>query len=279
MSALGTTGKAIVGLGIGGLAVLAGVKAVDDRRVDGIWRRLEQPEGLRESFTEEMVSELPGPARRYFLHAIQPGTNLASRLHWRYSGSLNLGKGMPRMCLRAEQILAKERGFVWRATASKGPLSLTAADHYLDGDGRMRIALFGLIPVINATGPDLSKSALARLLIEGIALPPAFLPGPHVRIDGIDESRFTVTVSLQGETTPITLTVDQEGRSKEITMQRWGNQTADGSYRYIPYGGTMQDERTFGGYTIPTRMAVGWWYGTEQFEEAIRVDVDWAQLY
>jgi hypothetical protein len=207
-------GKATLGLGAGAFSVLTALKVRDDRYVDGIWQSLEQSASQDEPFTEEMVAGLPEPARRYFLHAIQPGTRLASRLHWNYSGRMKPGKGLPWMTLRAAQILAKERGFVWKARARKGPLVVTAADHYLDGEGRMRIALFGLVPVVNATGPDLSKSALARLLIEGCALPSALLPGPHVQIAGIDASRFKVMVSLHGEVTPLTLTVDQEGGSK-----------------------------------------------------------------
>lgn len=124
-------GRVALGLGIGGLGVLAAIKHRDDRYVEGIWRSLEQSGGRGEPFTEEMISDLPDPARRYFLHAIKPGTPLASKLHWRYSGSMRPGKGMPWMSLRARQILVKERGFVWKARASKGPLVLTASDHYL----------------------------------------------------------------------------------------------------------------------------------------------------
>lgn len=186
-------------------------------------------------------------------------------------------KGMPWMALEAEQMLVKGRGFVWKATARKGPLMLTVRDHYLDGEGRMRVALFGLVPVVNATGPDLSKSAMGRLLIEGAALPSAFLPGPHVRIEGIDDARFTVIISLHGETTPITVTVDPNGRVTEVEMLRWGNLTDDSSYRYIPYGMRATEERAFGGYTIPTRLAGGWWYGADTYLEVIHLDVDWAQ--
>lgn len=279
MGRIGTIGKIALGLGAGALAVLAGIRALDDRYVDGIWRSLERAGDGDEPFTEDMVSGLPDPARRYFLHAILPGTPLASRLHWRYSASMKPGEQMPWMSLRAEQILAKERGFVWRARAWRGPLVLTVTDHYLDGEGRMRISLFGLLPVVNATGPDLSKSALGRLLVEGIALPSALLPGPHVQIEGVDESRFRAIVSLHGETTPITVTVDQAGRPREMVMPRWGNLTADGSYRYIPYGAAVDEERTFGGYTIPSSVRVGWWYGTDRYLEVIRLRVDWARLW
>ena len=99
------------------------------------------------------------------------------------------GQDMPWLSMEAEQVLVAQRGFVWKARASKGPLVMTAADYYLDEEGRMRIALYGLVPVVNATGPDLSRSALGRLLVEGLALPSALLPGPNVAIEPVDDSR------------------------------------------------------------------------------------------
>ncbi len=278
MSVLSTIGRTAVVFGAGGLGILAIQKLRDDRYVDGIWRYLEQLPGAGKPFSADMVADLPDPARRFFLHALQPGTHLAFKLHWRYTGELKGGRGMPWMSLKAEQIVVIDRGFVWKAKANKGPLILTAADHYLDGEGRMRISLFGLFPVVNATGPDLSRSALGRLLIESAVLPSSLLPSPNVKIEGIDHFHFRATMSLHGETTPITLTVDEDGRLKEIVMQRWGNQTEDGSFRYIPYGATVLEERTFGGYTIPSRLAVGWWYGTDRYEEVVRANVEWAKL-
>ena len=60
-------------------------------------------------------------------------------------------------------------------------------------------------------------------------------------------------------------------------MQRWGNITGDGSYRSIPYGFTTGGEQTFGGYTIPDHLRIGWWFGTEQYLEVIRLHIDWAR--
>jgi hypothetical protein len=119
---------------------------------------------------------------------------------------------------------------------------------------------------------------MARLVIEGMALPPAFLPSPNVKIEGIDDSRFVVTTRLNGETTPVTVTVDGDGRPTEVTLPRWGNLTADGSYQHIPYGVTITGEQSFDGYTIPTQIAGGWWHGTAQYLEAMRLHVAWAAL-
>jgi hypothetical protein len=57
---------------------------------------------------------------------------------------------------------------------------------------------------------------------------------------------------------------------------RWGN-AGNRSFEYMTCGGTVEKERSFGGYTIPTRMRVGWHFGAERFEsdgEFFRVTID-----
>jgi hypothetical protein len=262
----------------GTLATLIGVKLRETLYVASISKRLLSTEKSTRTFTKEMVEGLPDPARRYFLRAIAPGTPLATQIRWTYSGEMKPGKDLPWLSLRAKQIIVSGRGFLWEAFAHKSPLFVTAVDHYLDGNARMRISLFGLIPFINASGEDLTKSALGRLLIEGFAMPSTLLPGDDVTIESIDDSRFTITIALHGEQTPITIAVDERGRPQTAEMPRWGNLTSDGSYQYIPYGVTFLGERTIDGYTIPTELAVGWWYGTPDYLEVVRIRIDDVQF-
>ena len=59
-------------------------------------------------------------------------------------------------------------------------------------------------------------------------------------------------------------------------MPRWCN-AGNRSFEYVAFGGTVEEERSFGGYTVPTRMSVGWHFGTERFEsegEFFRVTID-----
>ncbi len=45
----------------------------------------------------------------------------------------------------------------------------------------------------------------------------------------------------------------------------------------MDFGGVAEEERRFGGYTIPTRLRVGWYVGTDRFEPAgefFRVTID-----
>jgi hypothetical protein len=73
--------------------------------------------------------------------------------------------------------------------------------------------------------------------------------------------------------------VDDDGRPVELSMPRWGNLTDDGRYRHIPYGARIEEEGTFGGYTIPTRVTGGWWFGTDRYLEVMRFSVDWAEVW
>jgi len=70
---------------------------------------------------------------------------------------------------------------------------------------------------------------------------------------------------VQGERAELDFTLDQTGCLKTFKLPRWGS--PDGAeFRYVDFGGILEKEGTFCGYTIPTRLRVGWYFGTERFE-------------
>ena len=48
-------------------------------------------------------------------------------------------------------------------------------------------------------------------------------------------------------------------------MIRYGDVGVD-TWQPIPYGFAVEDEQTFGGYTIPSLLHGGWWYGTDRYD-------------
>lgn len=127
---LGLIGKTALVLTAGVLGTLLVLRAAGDRGVDRVWRELEQTPSSGQVFSPAMVDDLPDPARRYFLHAIQPGTPLASTAHLRQAGSLRLGEQWAPFS--AEQVLvsnAAEPGFAWRVRSQLGALPLVGSDH------------------------------------------------------------------------------------------------------------------------------------------------------
>lgn len=71
----------------------------------------------------------------------------------------------------------------------------------------------------------------------------------------------------------LTLVVNTDGKLLNISFLRWGNQTKTGKFNYIPFGANFGEERTFGGYTIPSQVNAGWWFGTERYAEFFRVAI------
>lgn len=223
-------------------------------------------------FHPEMLSELPAAARRYLEHAIAPGTKLASAVHLQMHGEIKLKNWSP---FRAEEVICWKRGMIWRATAWMKGLPIQGFDHLVDGESIMRWKLLGLFPVMTGTGGDITRSAIGRMQGESIWLP-SVLCDPSVIWHSSDSSHAHATVTLQGETTDLILTVSNTGKLEAMRFQRWGS--PDGAAaRYEDFGGYMEQETTFSGYTIPAQFRVGWYFGRDRFEsegEFFRATID-----
>ena len=90
------------------------------------------------------------------------------------------------------------------------------------------------------------------------------------------DSNLHSSFVVQGDRAELDFTIDQTGRLKTFKLPRWGNPDS-AEFRYVDFGGTLEDDRTFCGYTIPTRLRIGWYFGSEQFEsegEFFRATID-----
>lgn len=252
-----------------GLLTVAGIgllvwRRSQERRVQQAWNGLEAP-APAERFDPAMVADLPGPARRYLLHAIDPGTRLSSSVRLTISGSIRMSRGGDLLSMESEELLTAERGYVWRARIEMGALPIRGHDLYVDGEGRMRWWLAGLIPVVRADGPEVSRSAAGRLVAEtALFLPAMLLPGRGARWEAVDTSTATVRLEAGGEKADITMVVDRAGRLQRLTVPRWNADPEVGPVGYLPFASDeFEGERTFGGYTLPTGFRAGWSLGED----------------
>lgn len=235
-----------------------------DRRVQAEWDDL-QGTGVDQRFDPKMVADLPEPARRYRLRSIEPGTPLSRSVRLTMPGSIRMSHDGDLLPMESEELLTAERGYVWRARIEMGALPIRGHDVYVDGEGRMRWWLAGLVPVVRADGPDVSRSAAGRLLGgTALFLPTMLLPSRGARWEAVDGSTAIVRLGAHGEEAEITLEIDQDGRLERMTVPRWNSDTDIGPVRYLPFvSDEFEDERTFGGYTLPTRFRAGWRLGEE----------------
>jgi len=229
----------------------------DQREMDELWEEL-SGDGAGEFFDPTSVDSLPEPARRFLLRAISPGARLATSVELGMSGEIWLDLDGDPLALTAEQILASPRGFIWRATAGRGALSITGFDRYARGAGEMRWSLWGIIPVMRVRGDDVTRSAAGRLAMESVLLPSSLVPGTGVRWEEVDDSTAAFHVAVDGEEVRTTLEVDADGKPIRASTMRWSDAAGPGYDRFVV---ELSGEMEADGYRIPVHLDAGWRLG------------------
>ena len=239
------------------------------RSLQDLWK-LAPPEAAARR--PETLSHLPEAARRYLEHAIAPGVALATAVRLTMHGEIKLRRWLP---FQAEQVIHAKRGMIWKARVGTGLGQFRGTDRVVDGRGAMSWRTFGVLPVVRGSGPDISRAGAGRLAAELMWLPSAFLL-PDVFWSGFHPSRVQASLNVQGHPVSLNLSVGERGELSSVSLARWGNPDG-GRFRPVEFGGFSEGESTFGGVTIPSRLRVGWHFGTDRFYregEFFRVTID-----
>ncbi|HTI35114.1 MAG TPA: DUF6544 family protein [Miltoncostaea sp.] len=213
-------------------------------------------------------THLPSAASRWLSYAVRPGAEQLRHAELRMHGEILVGRWRP---FRAHQVLDPGDGFTWAATAGRGPLAIRGWDRYIDGAGAMRWTVLG-IPVMRASGADVSRSAAGRLAGETV-LSPAFARDPRVRWEGGDDDHATFRVRVGSWDHEVTLTVDARGGLVAVDMPRWGDPRGEG-YAMHGFHVACAGAVTHMGITIPGAMRAGWRDPDGGVREFFRATID-----
>jgi hypothetical protein len=209
-------------------------------------------------FDPAALSKLDEPVRRYFAHALQPGAALPSAMRLEMAGRIDVGIWL-RFAARWE---GDGRSFTWNARSGPGRLRLLhVTDHFADGAGSMDIRLLGRLRLLRADDEDTTRSAAGRTAAEAIWTPASLLPDRGVRWRAESDELIVAGWDLPPERPELRLRIDEHGAVGSVCVMRWYK--GEG---YVPCGGDVHAERRFGRLTIPSRLTVGWWYGTPRYK-------------
>jgi hypothetical protein len=128
---------------------------------------------------------------------------------------------------------------------------------------------------MQASGTDVTRSGAGRIQGEAVWLP-SVLCQPQVTWTELNESQVQANFEAFGEPAHLTLTLDERGAVQQVKFTRWGNPEG-GDYHYGDFGIVAQATGTFEGYSIPTHIRAGWFFGSPRFEsegEFFRCTVD-----
>lgn len=212
-----------------------------------------------ERFDDGEVDGLPEPVVRYFRASVRTGTPLYRSVEISMRGRIRIGRWIP---FRADEILAPHEGFVWAARAA-GVVS--GSDRYVDGEGSMAWRALGLVPVMNASGPDVSRSAALRAASEAVWVPTALLPRFGVTWSARGPTEIEAEFTIDQRPVRLTLALLADGLPRSVHLDRWGDPDGTGEFALHPFGADFTSWRSFAGLTVPSAGTVGWSHGTGEW--------------
>ena len=228
------------------------------------------------TFDPDTIGMLPAPVIRWLRHTIAPGTPLYTGVQVSMHGEIRIKKWLP---FTAQQIVSPT-GYIWAAEAGKFPMNFRGYDRYSDDTGHMSWKLYGHIPLVNATGCDIDRSAAGRLASEVIGLTPAGALSPNVTWAAIDDHHALATIIIDQQAHEVTINVDDDGTLRSVSLPRWAKPDKE-PFQLHTFGVFCDGEFSTGGYTLPRHFSAGWWPGTPKWEqgEFFRATLDDARFF
>jgi len=213
------------------------------------------------TFSEQELDGLPEPVKRFFRATIRPGSPLAQSARIDMKGRIKVRRWLP---FSAHELLTPHVGFVW--TARAGGL-ISGSDRFVDGEGEMSWKLGGLIPVMRAAGPDVSRSTAERAAAEAVWVPTALLPRFGVEWAAVDENHISACYQIATYPIRVRYTLAGDGLVRSLVFDRWGDPDVAGTFGLFPFGGEFTAHRTFREVTIPVAGRFGWHHGTDRWTQ------------
>lgn len=207
------------------------------------------------------LSSLPVPVQRYFRAALTPGQPLVAAVTLAHVGSFNMSEsGAAWKPFTSQQRVVTQRpGFVWDARiAMLLGLPVRVHDAYVAGEGILRAALFGLIPLADQRGtPELAQGELMRFLAEAAWYPTALLPGQGVSWEAVDETSARATLA-DGETeVSLLFRFGEDGLIDSVCAEARGRMVR-GAVVPTPWEGHWRDYVERDGMRVPSWGEVAW---------------------
>jgi len=209
---------------------------------------------------QDVSASLPPLVREFALRGDAVPGDLARQIAFTQEAEMELQRGRPWRLLRAGQTMAVGApGFVWLAVQPMGPVpKFRVVDAFTRGAGRLKVALFGLIPVVDAQGAEIDRSEAMRYLAELPWAPDAILGNPHLRWSMLGDDWAEVAMGPEDDPVVVRFRFDPQGDIVEMTAKGRPARDAAGKLMRLDWQGYFRDYRMIGPRRIPAEGEVGY---------------------
>jgi len=210
------------------------------------------------TFDPSRLACLPAPVARYLAFALSPGQRIIARAHLRSSGTFAAKPNAWAVFTAEQEVRTEPPEFVWHARIAMLPLiPVRVRDRYVGGEGSMRAAVAGLVPIVNQHGtPEMAAASLQRFLAEAAWYPTVLLPGEALSWSAIDDRTARVMLTDGPTTVSLDVTFGSAGEIETVSTMRYRD--VKGTPVLTPWVGHHGDYQRLNGMMIPTSGEVAW---------------------
>ena len=258
IAVLGTAAAAVAAATVGSLLWSRGTARAVARLIESGTGRPRAKPSADVVFSPDQLVGLPTPVIRYFNFALTPGQRLVRRAEIRHAGDFAMRPGRWIPFTSTEHFVVHPPGFVWDASMRMGRfLPVRVHDSYMAGEGALRAAVLGLLPVANQHGtPEMAAGELLRYLAEAAWFPTALLPSGGVCWEPMDDS--TARAVLEDGAVRVSMDVHFGGPGEIARVSARRPRTVGRTMVPAPWVGRFGDYERIEGMRVPTTGEVGW---------------------
>lgn len=211
--------------------------------------------------TEAALDSVPAPVARYIRQSGAVGKPQVGSFRAVIHGKIRSGPGKPWMRFTGEQVNTfgpvPDRYFKMDATMARVPVDVL---HVFAGDtATMRVRLCSLLPLVNASGPELARAETVTLLNDMCVMAPSALAAANITWTVLDDHRVQATFTRRGHTVTGDLVFNDRDQLVNFTSGDRYAASADGkAFRRRRWSTPLQGYRSFHGRTISARGQACW---------------------
>ena len=221
------------------------------------------PPGQRDRavLTEIDLLPLPAPVARYVRQSGAVGKPRVDAFRAVIHGRIRSGAEKPWMEFTGEQVntygLSPERFFTMAATMAHLPVDVL---HVFSGDSAtMRVKLCSLLPMVNASGAELTRAETVTVLNDLCVLAPAALPAARITWSPVDDHTARATFARGEQVVTADLVFNQHDQLVDFTSDdRYGTSPDGKALRRQRWSTPLAEYRTFHGRTVSSSGRARW---------------------
>lgn len=178
-----------------------------------------------EIITMNDIQDLPQPVQSFLVYSGLIGTPKINQVKLEQEGLFKTAQDKPWVPFTATQVYnIKEASFEWKVRMKMAPFMIVKGrDALKNGHGSMKIKLFGIIPLVNAKGPEVDQGAMTRYLSETVWFPQALLDD-HITWEAIDSLSARAIFSIDEKSVNGVFHFNKEGQVTSFECDRYATE-------------------------------------------------------